>query len=112
MCKNICVKYMHKLILQIMISDDIVMHVLQSGYLSEGYRVGRGCRQGDPVSPYLFIFILALLIKLEIVGFKFNSCRYKLTQFADDTTLILGGSVSSLQAALKILKVFHNFLGL
>ena len=89
------------------------MHVLQSGYLSEGYRVGRGC-QGDPVSPYLFIFILALLIliNLEIVGFKFNSCMYKLTQFADDTTLILDGSVSSLQAALNILEAFCNFSGL
>ena len=37
---------------------------------------------------------------------------YKLTQFADDTTLILDGSVSSLQAALNTLEVFGNFSGL
>ena len=37
---------------------------------------------------------------------------YKLTQFADDTTLILDGSVSSLQAALNTLEIFGNFSGL
>ena len=37
---------------------------------------------------------------------------YKLTQFADNTTLILDGSVSSLQAALNTLEVFGNFSGL
>ena len=31
-------------------NNDIIMHVLQSGHLSEGFRVGRGCRQGDPIS--------------------------------------------------------------
>ena len=53
----------------------------------------------DPISPYLFFYgsdILALLILInpEIVGFKFKSCMYKFTQFADDTTLVLDGSLS------------------
>ena len=56
---------------------------------------------GDPISPYLFFYgsdILALLILInpEIVGFKFKSCMYKFTQFADDTTLVLDGSLSLL----------------
>ena len=37
---------------------------------------------------------------------------FKLTQFADDTTLILDGSVNSLQAALNILELFGDISGL
>ena len=90
---------------------------LESGYLSEGFRVGQGYQQGDPISPYLFLFgadILPLLILInpEIVGFKFKSCMYKLTQFVDDITLILVSSVSSLQAVLNTLEIFGNFSGL
>ena len=37
---------------------------------------------------------------------------FKLMQFADDTTLILDGSVNSLQAALNILELFGDISGL
>ena len=37
---------------------------------------------------------------------------YKLTQFADDTTIILDGTIKSLQAALNMLEIFGDISGL
>ena len=38
--------------------------------------------------------------------------EFKLTEFTDDTTLMLDGSQHSLQAALNILEIFGNMSGL
>ena len=38
--------------------------------------------------------------------------KFKLTQFADDTTLVLDGSQHSLQTALNVLEVFGDLSGL
>ena len=96
-------------------NTDIEARICQAGFLSEPIEIKRGCRQGDPISCYQFILaaeILALLIiyNPNIVGFNIGALQYKLTQFADGTTLILDGTQNSLQAALN--KVYGTLSGL
>ena len=48
----------------------------------------------------------------DIIGITIENIEYKMTQFADDTTIILDGSHKSLQATLNILEMFGTFSGL
>ena len=49
---------------------------------------------------------------ISIKGIVINNIEYKMTQFADDTTLFLDGSRSCLQAALNTIKTFGSYSGL
>ena len=91
--------------------------VLQSGYLSNQFRIERGCRQGDPVAPYLFLLvaeILSVLIKQnkDIKGITIGDKEHKISQYADDTSLALDGSPKSLFSALDTLDFFSRLSGL
>ena len=69
----------------------IHVHVLVNGFSTTFFPISRGCRQGDPVSPYLFILCVEILgnmirHKNNMKGIKMGSFEYLLAQFADDTT--------------------------
>ena len=91
--------------------------IIQNGFISEYFYLERGCRQGDPISPYIFILcveILGLMIRNDenVKGIKINGKEYKLSQYADDTQLFLDGSELSLYSAVSILNKFYNMSGL
>lgn len=91
--------------------------VNQCGNLSSFFNTERGCKQGDPISPYIFILcaeILAAKIRKneKIKGIKINNRDFILSQYADDTTIILDGSEESLNETLYELEQYAKFSGL
>ena len=48
----------------------------------------------------------------SIIGISVANIKYKITQFADYTTLILDGDKTSLAAALNTLELFGSLSGL
>ena len=58
--------------------------------------------------------ILSIIIfkNPDIVGIIIGENEFKLVQFADDTTLILDGTLHSLQSALNTLEIFGTLSGL
>lgn len=91
--------------------------VLVNGHMSDWFYPQRGCRQGDSLSPYLFILcaeILSIMIRenKKIKGININGMEFKITQYADDTTLTLDGSMESLSQTMQIIKLSGKIFGL
>ena len=75
------------------------------------------CRQGDPVSTFLFILcakILGIMIRnnMNISDIIINDKEHKLSQYADDTLFLLDGTSKSLNATLNVLYEYSLFSGL
>ena len=68
--------------------------VVVNGQVSTWFQIQGGCRQGDPLSPYIHILcaeILAIRIRQSsgVTGIKIKHVEYLISQSADDTSIHL-----------------------
>ena len=90
--------------------SDISSCVMNNGFASQLFEIKRGVRQGDPLSPYLFIIALEILnISIrenkEIIGIKVGNEEIKLNVFADDLTTF----VKNTRSFFSLKQVINNF---
>ena len=90
--------------------------VLNNGFCTNSFKLSRGVRQGCPLSPYLFILSVELLAckirqDKEIQGIQIFKKEIKISQFADDTSLLCN-SCKSVQRAIQVLNDFGDVSGL
>ena len=97
--------------------NDISSCIINNGHSPDYFKLGRGVRQGDPLSTYLFILVLELLAAAlkndkDITGVQIENSEFLLGQYADDSSLILDDNPQSLEKLLHVLSLFSECSGL
>ena len=96
---------------------DYEVHIMHAGKLLDPFSIGKGTKQGDILSPSLFIIGLeVLLIKLRncplISRYRVFNTPVNLSAYADDLNLVIAYDERSLRRILKILDDFKKLSGL
>jgi hypothetical protein len=96
--------------------------VLRNGVPGKTFHCKRGVRQGDPLSPLLFVlaadFLQTLINKAKDQG-RLNlpiPCQYTtdfpIVQYAEDTLIFMEGCPQQLQTLQELLNIFSSTTGL
>ena len=90
--------------------------VINGGKTTKYFMLGRGARQGDPISAILSILVLEILFLLiktkpEIAGLTIFDHCYLYSAYADDTTLFLKDTIS-IKNMVDTFHLFSEFSGL
>ena len=95
--------------------SDMTIKINNNGWVTKEFSVTRGLKQGDPISPYLFLISIEPLAqkirddnRIEAITIQGQIC--KLSQYADDTTLYCVGKYS-IQSIVTTLEDFHKISG-
>ena len=91
--------------------------VIVNGQITQLFTVERGCRQGNPISPYIFILsgeILEIMIPedCDIKGIWINKVEHKISQFADPTQLMNNGEKQTFEKSIDAINKFGKVLDL
>ena len=97
--------------------NNIKSTVIVNGQTTGWFPIERGCRQGDPLSPYIFVLcveIFAIMIREDedIKGIQMKDTEQKIAQFADDTQLMNEGDKESFEKSISLLEKFSKTSGL
>ena len=87
-----------------------------NGYISESIAIERSTRQGDPISPLVFILGLEILFIVlrsdeNIQGLKVENNELKFTAYADDSTYFMKNKISA-ELLLNQIELFSKISGL
>lgn len=94
--------------------------VLLNGRPGKSFRHRRGLRQGDPLSPMLFILAIDPLQKLLIraaeagllMPIKAKNGVYRISLYADDAAIFANPNIDEMRTIARVLRVFGDASGL